>query len=326
MRPVVIGLARNSAAGSSISQARPLPAESSTWVNLARVADMPPEKLAGAVDRINLHALPTGIRPLADADARAAANLMSILRGRRVLMLGGRVAGGFLRAAGLEGSCPEVQGWTGGPTLPFVWAKIPHTSGLCRWYNDPANVDQARQVVAGMDRPPILVEGPDGAGKSHLAAALAKALNRPLMPTRGPLASYDENLKEFRRRLAPGIVADRSIGLVSELVYGPVLRGETMGDEDRYWRAAEAAALSAVLVYCRPPHDVIQRHCTEARKGEDPAHIEKVLKTIDTLVIRYDRVVARLEGMGWKVYRYDWTDHTYNTNPEKDLINELRDT
>lgn len=80
------------------------------------------------------------------AEARQAAEMIApLLHGRRVILVGRNVA----RAFGLERL--PWHAWTTyhadyPPDDPArAWmAAVPHPSGLCRWYNDPANMDEAR--------------------------------------------------------------------------------------------------------------------------------------------------------------------------------------
>lgn len=80
------------------------------------------------------------------AEARYAAELIApLLHGRRVVLVGRNVA----RAFGLEKATwhtwqPHRVHYPPDDPAQAEMAVVPHPSGLCRWYNDPANMDEAR--------------------------------------------------------------------------------------------------------------------------------------------------------------------------------------
>jgi uracil-DNA glycosylase len=71
------------------------------------------------------------------AARKAAAALLPALEGRRVVLLGGKVAAAF----GLQQAPLLVWRPLGGAMV----AVAPHPSGINRWWNDPRNVRRARR-------------------------------------------------------------------------------------------------------------------------------------------------------------------------------------
>lgn len=256
---------------------------------LADLCGLPPDGFRRGFLRVNLHPSP-GV-PVG-ADARTAKNLKGLLRGRRVVFLGRRVSRSF-----------------GGPTEWFEWeltgrfvsAAVPHPSGLSRWWNDPGNKDRARRFLSGVGRPCVHVEGPDGAGKSILAEKLSEKTGLRMVPTQDPPRDWDECRRRIDERIVPGVVCDRSSGLLSELVYGPVIRGKTCVDEGILWDAVRAVSRTVKFVYCRP-----RRFSPTWREGEDPAHVRAVRGRHAALVDRYDLVMSEVRRIGSSVLYYDW--------------------
>lgn len=158
-------------------------------------------------------------------------------------------------------------------------------------------------------QPCIHIEGPDGSGKTTLVKWMADRLGFPMIPTDDPPKSWEECLARIERRVHPGLVCDRSSGLISELVYGPVLRGGTIVPEDVMWKVVETLIREAPItfVYCRPPEEALN---PSFRPEEDPRHVEGVKSRQSQLVARYDEVMAQVSRMGGRVIRYDRTRQT----------------
>jgi hypothetical protein len=249
-------------------------------------------------DRVNLWP-GRGSPPL--RDAAAGANLAPALRGWRVVALGGRAA----KALRVSGGLFE---WGVGP-FGFVAARMPHPSGLSRWWNAPMASREASSFLRGAVRPCVHVEGVDGSGKTTLVRDLAGTLGLEVVPTDGPPATWDECLGRVARRVRPGVLCDRSSGLVSELVYGPVLRGRVVapGGEEEVWRLVRSVLGTVTFVYCQPPWPRVR---PGSRPGEDRGHLRAVRRNLKTLAARYDYVMAEISRAGGQVVGYDWTRQT----------------
>ena len=289
MRPIIVGIDPGK------NEAEPLSPDFPSGARLAQLADMTVEEFRLKFDRVNLH--PVAGHPQSQ-DWDAARNLFLILRGRRVIALGPRVA--YALADG-DDYKPYLK-WV--RRDEYITAAIAHPSGRNRWWNDPENVDAAQAFMSKAALPCIHVEGPDGSGKSTLVKYLSKILKYRVRPTQNPPKSWMECSARIRDRIEPGIVCDRSSGLISELVYGPVLRGGTLLKEELMWDCVRSIIHSVVFVYCRPP---LERITPTFRPLEDPTHVEGVVTRQMDLVDRYDVVMAQLSREGARVIRYDWT-------------------
>ena len=149
------------------------------------------------------------------------------------------------------------------------------------------------------------VEGADGAGKSTLVLDISRRLNLPVIPTENPPVSWEECRARVRARFLPGVICDRSSGLISELVYGPVLRGGTIGPEDWYWETFGLIAPFLVLVYCEARGEFT------FRPDEDPSHVQNVKDRIENIHSRYREVFQRVEKETQaRVIRYNWKFQT----------------
>lgn len=231
-------------------------------------------------------------------DAPGGKKILKVLRGRRVVALGRRVS----RAVGAP---EEWFRWevSGGITV----ASMPHPSGLNRWWNDLRNVSVGKKFVRSLLKPCIHVEGPDGSGKSTVVPEIGRMLGLRVVQTEDPPKSWSECVRRIDRRIRPGIVCDRSSGLISELVYGPVLRGGTIFDEGYIWSIVQSVSRAVLFIYCRPPiGDMVVR----TRPGESPSHTREVERKYRDIVDRYDRVMSLATESGATVLTYDRTRST----------------
>lgn len=108
----------------------------------------------------------------------------------------------------------------------------------------------------------VIVEGPDGAGKTHLIDRLSTELGIPLqskvmsseMKPSVDLAEWVET--DLEKGFGPRLY-DRH-RLISELIYGPVFRntGLDPGFDDPTWLAVQLARffeLDPIIILCMPP-------------------------------------------------------------------------
>ena len=102
----------------------------------------------------------------------------------------------------------------------------------------------------------IIVEGPDFSGKTTLCQQLVKDLNAELVKSVRP--RYLENIYAWSAKVSviPNefVVCDRS-PLISEMIYGPILRGETLIDQEDCDQTLDY--LEAFIIFCDPGEDVV---------------------------------------------------------------------
>ena len=107
----------------------------------------------------------------------------------------------------------------------------------------------------------LIVEGPDGAGKTTLIEAFQEAFDIPVAPrvvtkeTKGIVdlkAWVDNNLDQGFQRM----IFDRH-RLISETIYGPILRGKQEPGFDKLsWlgpRMQRLYHIRPIIIYCLPP-------------------------------------------------------------------------
>jgi hypothetical protein len=143
----------------------------------------------------------------------------------------------------------------------------------------------------------VILEGPDGAGKTvtaqRLADRLSLAYHHEGVPPPGDLLEhYGATLDKLRGK---DVVIDRFAR--GELVYGPIMRGRSRLD-DEAWHIMQRLyrAVNAVEVLCLPPYEVCHKNWSSGR----PEYVEKAWQ--------YKNVYERFYVLRGDQFIYDYTN------------------
>lgn len=155
----------------------------------------------------------------------------------------------------------------------------------------------------------IIVEGMDNAGKTTLVDRLSEDLkllrisNRKRPTGLTDMYWYAISMVELSKQYPT--IFDRW-QIISEPIYGPICRGTDWPSQaDLYALEAMTTAVNPLIIYCRPPDEVILNF------GDRP-QMEGVIDQAKQLIAAYDRAIERLEKSGWfGVLRYDYKTDTY---------------
>lgn len=136
----------------------------------------------------------------------------------------------------------------------------------------------------------IIIEGPDGAGKSFLAEQLASALNMSIRHFGAPQSDKEAKHQfDMYREIGLdlyGTILDRA--WYSDMVYGPIFRGEAIITSN-LMRELERGYDDTVVIYCTGEPKKMWKAAQE--RGEDYVHSYKQYKEICK---RYDDVFLHL--------------------------------
>ena len=173
----------------------------------------------------------------------------------------------------------------------------------------------------------VIVEGPDGAGKSSLIKIITRDISTLPMHPRdrasdsisGPVASLDhwvvDDLVNMSSRRPS--VYDRH-PLISEPIYGPITRGKVPGlFNKRRWVDLGLGYLAAytVIVICLPPLATVRRNvATSAQMAGVVEHINEIWGEY----VELDHEFRTTPGM--RIVRWDYT-----AMDEADIIRQIND-
>jgi thymidylate kinase len=160
----------------------------------------------------------------------------------------------------------------------------------------------------------LILEGPDGAGKSTAGVLLAKMLSGVYIhnnETRAVKDSIDlfslfSSQFEYADKLFDlayfPVIIDRTF--ISEEIYGPVFRGTSrLSIQHSSTLLTDLKASRHVVVNFRPPLDTVLENFTQSQDAQmlkDPAHLVQVYHRYSTL---------RLEAYSNRIIEYDYTNH-----------------
>lgn len=164
----------------------------------------------------------------------------------------------------------------------------------------------------------ILIEGTDNSGKTTLGEFLSKELDMELIHSIKPKSKEHAirlNLDMFSQQEA---IFDRC-NIIAELVYGPILRGKSIYEEDSWKWVGVLLRHNPIIIYCRPPESEILNFGEREQMGG-------VIDNASELIRRYDQVMSSIlclysaSTIGCRHFLFhDWTKHN---SPE--LANKLK--
>lgn len=150
----------------------------------------------------------------------------------------------------------------------------------------------------------VILEGADGSGKTSLATRIRKDLDEYVLFLRsngpphrvGQLANVISLLANIPQVIP--VVCDRN-PIISESVYGPILRGKcmhvlTIEQMARWFKPM-------MIIHCRPNYEALA-----AGVRREP-QLEGVVDNHRHIVKAYDDLMGQLENEGVYIKRYDYT-------------------
>jgi hypothetical protein len=149
--------------------------------------------------------------------------------------------------------------------------------------------------------PSIIIEGPDGMGKSRLGKDLSKHLASYLYvcgpPPKNALDILLWTEKHQKSVAEGGNVLDR-VTAFSHYVYDGVL-GDNKYESMLFKKAVTLAEMNPIVIYCKTK---TVNH--EVKSYDDPKRVERILENIPALQARYEELFKKLNITP---IVYDWT-------------------
>lgn len=150
----------------------------------------------------------------------------------------------------------------------------------------------------------VIIEGPDGSGKSTLIERLVELSGYPSRHKGGPPKSYEEARERMRVLFEEdyGKICDRCV-VISEPIYGEILRGRSWVTSMDFKRGVERLIKDNWgIVYCCAENDPVPDH-----KDWKPAeHMSAVQAKLPAIRQMYRNVFNEILLMGKTILIYDW--------------------
>lgn len=146
----------------------------------------------------------------------------------------------------------------------------------------------------------LIIEGPDNSGKTTLCTDLRKRLGIPVVHSERPNPAWgaERILAHSNHQLLPKRIIRDRIYVISEYVYGRVIRGGSA------LRGLHADALMDLyqrpylIIYCRPDDRAIL-------DSQGREQMEGVLDKHQAIIQEYDKLMGEV-ALNCKVVRYDY--------------------
>ena len=136
----------------------------------------------------------------------------------------------------------------------------------------------------------IIVEGPDGGGKSYLAQLISDETGFPVLHSGG----FKEDIRvRTERYLSMSNTTFDRFPIISENVYGPILRGKSLLPWEEYFPRLQQ--VDYLLVYCRTDIWTLEKTKQEAKKHKPQSFIDRIMKELLAITKRYDELMEYLK-------------------------------
>jgi thymidylate kinase len=143
----------------------------------------------------------------------------------------------------------------------------------------------------------IVLEGPDGAGKSTLGEVLTKSLGAVLLHTGGPIQSVKEfkhrttHLHSFTRCTEPQpLIIDR-LPFISEFVYGgsSIIHQEELCDQFDFF----CNMFKPHIVYCRTDPETMVKNIVKGKPHKPEEWVKHITESAPKIQARYENFFSK---------------------------------
>lgn len=172
-----------------------------------------------------------------------------------------------------------------------------------------------------MPRRIIVLEGPDGAGKSTLAKNLAESSGRKVMHTGGANLTKEamehtllwiEGQAQASLILGQAVIFDR-VSHISQFIYeGPPINDKPHFFEQEKLLIRLKEKFDPLVIYCRldTVEEMQAMIAAEYKPHKSPEYLEKVRQGYPEIVKRYDAAMF-MAHRHLQVTTYNWKSHSY---------------
>jgi hypothetical protein len=150
----------------------------------------------------------------------------------------------------------------------------------------------------------VIIEGPDGSGKSTLIEKLAELSGYPTRHKGGPPKSNEEAMQRMEDLYNEdyGKICDRCV-VISEPIYGHILRRHSHVTPRNFKEGIERLRQQNwAFVFCIAEHDPDTGH----KDWKPSDHMSAIEANLPAIRLMYRNTLNEMLLMGATVYIYDW--------------------
>ena len=161
----------------------------------------------------------------------------------------------------------------------------------------------------------LIIEGPDGAGKSTLVNKLSKDLKLPIYSSGGPkeITEMKEVLAEMKTLALVTnkiFICDRA-PWISEIIYSKALGRESIVTDEvfNHWLKTPQK-----IIYCTlGDSELMLQNMSRENKPHKPLkHTLAVIESHKKICEEYEDLMAKIESKNIELFEYDWQNSSYH--------------
>lgn len=154
----------------------------------------------------------------------------------------------------------------------------------------------------------LVVEGPDGSGKSTLIEKLELVYGCQAFHGGGPPKTVTELVHRIEDSPTKSFILDRWAA-ISEQVYGTLGTRKQLLPNSVLTDAIKVH--NPLIIYCRPPFETLvenKKYLNRKKAHKDIEHCKDVDDNFVVIVHKYDKLMSDLRDQGRLVLTYDYTN------------------
>lgn len=163
-----------------------------------------------------------------------------------------------------------------------------------------------------MKKVSLILEGPDGAGKSFLAAKFNWAIPVHFGGPPKTALEFNTRCNTFLKKCKfGGGIFDRCPAL-SEIIYGSILRGSIILPAKKLINVLfKACKYNTLFIYCRPGDEIIFKNTIVEKAHKPLDHVSEVIMNRKKIIDAYDLFMPMISNL-WegRFFIYNWSEES----------------